>query len=108
VREHARFTFCSSLTPGPFKVSVVESRGFAHHAARAPGAPRFVQRGRFALRLERRYPVDVPQCRELSYSWRPKRVMFLPGARALDVTIAFPRAVGPWPIELSDHETVFR
>jgi hypothetical protein len=108
--ERVRFTFCTSLTPGPFAVSVAESRGWSRDASpRKSDIPRFVQRGRFALRLDARYPVDVPQCRRLGYSWRPKRVMLLPGVRALDLTVAYPLSTSPdWPIVLTDHEVAIR
>lgn len=105
--ERVRFTFCTSLGAGPFAVAVTESRGWDRHAPRS--GPRYVQRGRFAVRLERRYPFGVPQCRELRYSWRPRRVMRLPGARAVDVTIDFPARRGPgWPIVLRAHEAAVR
>jgi hypothetical protein len=106
VREQVRFTLCSSLTSGPFRVAVTESKGWSG------GEPKFVQGGRFNLRFDRRYPIDVPQCRQVSYSWRPKGVMLAPGARAMDITITYPTSAWPaspkWPLELSDHEVTIR
>src|SRR5690348_5915158 len=61
VRERVTFTFCSSRNLRPLRVSVTESRGWDRHAARPASTPRFVEGRRFTLRLERRYPVDVPQ-----------------------------------------------
>jgi hypothetical protein len=111
VREQVRFTFCSSLTPGPFRVTVQESKGWDRHSRRGSDVPRFVQTGRFILRLDKRYPVGVPQCRRVSYSWRPKRTMLTPGVRALDIAISYPVSAWPSPnrpLQLTDHETVIR
>jgi hypothetical protein len=111
VREQVRFSFCSSLTPGPFRVTVTESKGWDRHS-RPFGVPRFVQAGRFTLRLARRYPTGVPQCREVAYSWRPKQVMLTPGSRAMDITLTYPIAAWPagpnWPLQLADHEVTIR
>ena len=105
--ERVRFTFCTSLGAGPFAVGVTESRGWDRHAS--PGAPRYTRRARFTLRLDRRYPVGVPQCRELRSSWRPERIMRLAGVRALDVTVDFPVSLGTGsPVRLTDHEVSFR
>jgi hypothetical protein len=106
VREQVRFTLCSSLTSRPFRVTVTESKGWSR------GEPRFVQGGRFNLRFDRRYPIDVPQCRQVSYSWLPKQVMLAPGVRAMDITITYPTSAWPaspnWRLELSDHEVTIR
>ena len=108
VRERVRFTFCSSLTLGPFHVTVTESKGW-DGSGRRSYVPRFVQTGRFVLRFDTRYPFGVLQCRQISYSWRPKLVMLKPGARAMDITIAYPVAASPiWPLQLADHEVTIR
>ena len=104
--------FCSSLTSGPFRITVSESRGWDRYSRRGSDVPRFIQSGRFILRLDKRYPFGVPQCRRVVYSWRPKRVMLTPGTRAMDLTITYPVAAWPAspnrPLRLSDHEVVIR
>jgi hypothetical protein len=108
MRETIRFIFCSSLSAGPFRVRVTESRGWDRNAKPA-GVPRYAWSGRFRLRLDKRYAFGVPQCRQVTYSWHPKRVMLLPGTRALDVTIAYPRvASSSSALRLVGHETAIR